>query len=136
MPDGLALNGVTGEISGTPTVDATFNFTVEVTDSSALPQTATQALALYVAPETLVITTASLPNGVQGTAYSQTVAATGGTSAIYVGDNRGGAAGRLGSQWCDRRDKRDSEPCRDVQLHGGGNGLGRDAAGSVTALSQ
>lgn len=32
LPDGLTLNTSTGEISGTPTVDATFNFTITVTD--------------------------------------------------------------------------------------------------------
>ena len=36
LPDGLALDTATGAITGTPTVDGTFNFTVEVTDSSAL----------------------------------------------------------------------------------------------------
>ena len=76
----VRLNTSTGEISGTPSVDAVFNFTVEVTDSSALPQTATDDLSITVAVETLVVTTASLPNGLEGAAYSETLAASGGTT--------------------------------------------------------
>ena len=64
---------------------ATFNFTVEVTDSSALPQTVTKALSIDIAPETLVITTVTLPNGTQGAAYSETLAATGGTLPVTRG---------------------------------------------------
>src|SRR3954452_9102075 len=33
LPDGLSLNSSTGEISGTPTVANTFNFTIKATDS-------------------------------------------------------------------------------------------------------
>lgn len=35
LPTGLSLNTSTGEISGTPTVAGTYNFTIEVTDSSS-----------------------------------------------------------------------------------------------------
>ena len=45
LPPGLTL-AASGVISGTPTTNGTFNFTVEVTD--ALSHTATQALALTV----------------------------------------------------------------------------------------
>ena len=44
-------------------------------------QTASSTLSLTILPATLTITTASLPNGTQGVAYSQTLAATGGTGA-------------------------------------------------------
>jgi PKD repeat protein len=80
LPDGLGLNGATGEISGAPTAYGTWAFTVEVTDSSAIPQTATQALSITVIPIPLIITTASLPDGQVGVAYSQTLAATGGAT--------------------------------------------------------
>ena len=34
LPDGLSLNTVTGEVSGTPTLEGTFNFVIEVTDAT------------------------------------------------------------------------------------------------------
>ncbi|HTK75119.1 MAG TPA: putative Ig domain-containing protein, partial [Gemmataceae bacterium] len=36
LPDGLALNAVSGTISGTPSASGTFNFTVEVADAAGL----------------------------------------------------------------------------------------------------
>jgi hypothetical protein len=80
LPAGLSLNSSTGEISGTPTAYGTSNFTVEVTDSQGSPDSDTQALSIYVAPEDLVITTTSLPDGTEGVAYSETLAATGGVT--------------------------------------------------------
>ncbi|MHC4714392.1 MAG: putative Ig domain-containing protein, partial [Planctomycetota bacterium] len=80
LPDGLGLNAATGEISGTPTAYGTWGFTVQATDSSAVPQTATQALAITINPAPLLITTASLPDGQIGVAYSQTLAAAGGVT--------------------------------------------------------
>ena len=68
LPAGLSLNSSTGEISGTPTAYGTSNFTVEVTDSDSPPATDQQALSIYVAPETLTITTTSLPDGQIGVA--------------------------------------------------------------------
>ena len=73
LPTGLTLSAA-GVISGTPTATGT-TFTVQVTDSI---QTKQQSLTITV-NAVLTITTASLPNGVQGTAYSQTLTATGGT---------------------------------------------------------
>lgn len=78
LPTGLILSGNT--ISGTPTSTGTFNFTVKVTDSTTpTAQTATQALSIVVSPA-LTITTASLANSVVNTSYSQTLAATNGTT--------------------------------------------------------
>jgi len=78
LPTGLSLNATIGVLSGTPTATGVFNFTVQVQDSYTPQQTDTQALSITVNPQ-LDITTASLPNGVQNTAYSQTLSATGGT---------------------------------------------------------
>jgi len=79
LPAGLTLSS-TGVISGTPTAAATTSFTVKVTDSAATPVSATKALTITVAATAgpLSITTTSLANGTVGTAYSQTLAATGG----------------------------------------------------------
>ena len=81
LPSGLALNPSTGVISGTPGVAVTATqLTFKVTDSSSPAQTATTALALTIVPQ-LVITTTTLPAGQVNTAYSLTLAATGGTGA-------------------------------------------------------
>jgi hypothetical protein len=79
LPAGLTLSSA-GTISGTPTgPSGTASFTVKVTDSSTMtPMTATQALSILVnLPAAPTITTTTLPAGVEGTAYSQMVAATG-----------------------------------------------------------
>jgi hypothetical protein len=47
LQSGLTLS-TSGQISGTPTILGTSNFTVQVTDSSAPAQTATQALSITV----------------------------------------------------------------------------------------
>jgi hypothetical protein len=78
LPAGLTLAG-TGVISGTPTVSGTFNFTVQVSDSSNPVQTKSAALSITVAPTQLEVTPTSLPAGTDGTAYTQTLHASGGT---------------------------------------------------------
>lgn len=84
LPPGLSLAGMTGQISGTPTTEGTFPFTVQVTDSSLLPpnqhpQTATQALSLTVGPpKPLSIVTSSLPQADTASLYSQTIITAGG----------------------------------------------------------
>ena len=79
LPAGLTL-ATTGVISGTPSSAGTANFTVEVKDSESTPQTATANLSVTVNPVSLSITTTSLPNGTVGTAYLQTVQASGGVA--------------------------------------------------------
>ena len=76
LPANLTL-AANGGVSGTPTATGTANFTVQVKDSSGA--TATQALSITVVPPPLTITTTSLPGGTEGTAYNQTLAASGGT---------------------------------------------------------
>ena len=76
LPGGLTLSAA-GVISGTPTNAGTFNFTVLVTN--ARTTTATRALSITVAAAPSV-TTATLAAGLIGTAYSQTLAATNGTT--------------------------------------------------------
>jgi len=80
LPPGLALDAVTGTISGTPTAAGAYSFTVDLTDSAGTPVTASKAFTLVVAsPPPLAITTASpLPNGLVQQPYSQTITATGG----------------------------------------------------------
>ena len=76
LPPGLVISGSTsGLISASPTAAGTFPVGISVTDSAS--KIGTRTLNLRVA-QPLVITTASLPNGFVGTAYAQTLAATGG----------------------------------------------------------
>src|SRR6266403_4878819 len=86
LPTGLTLSGA-GTISGTPAgPNVTANFTVKVTDSSTMtPMTATQALSIAISlPAPPSITTTTLAAGVEGTAYSQPVVATGGLGALTL----------------------------------------------------
>jgi len=79
LPSGLTFNTTTGGISGTPTVTGSFPFTVQATDSSATPNTGMRSYTLNVGGNVLTVNPSSLPAGTQGTAYNQTVSATGGT---------------------------------------------------------
>jgi Tol biopolymer transport system component len=77
-PVGLTL-GTNGDITGTPTTVITQDFTVEATSAG---QTGQRGLAITVWPP-LVVTTASLPNGVLNADYgTQSLAATGGTGSF------------------------------------------------------
>ncbi|MBQ7466385.1 MAG: putative Ig domain-containing protein, partial [Oscillospiraceae bacterium] len=70
MPDGLLLSD--SLITGTPTAAGSYTFTVWASETGG--GTAERQFTIVVG-ET-VITTASLPTAVVGTAYSQTLAAT------------------------------------------------------------
>jgi hypothetical protein len=80
LPGGLSLSGSTTNsvvISGTPTAQGSFTFTVKVTDSTGASATS-QSLTIKVS--NLAITTASpLPAGTQGAAYNLQLGASGGT---------------------------------------------------------
>ena len=74
LPTGLTLSEA-GVIFGTPTVANIFSFTVKATNSAGND---TKVLNITVtAPP--VITTTTLPNGITGTVYNQTLTATGTT---------------------------------------------------------
>jgi hypothetical protein len=71
-----------GVISGMPKASGTYTIMFKVTDSEAAPQTATKQFTFSVgaAITTLAISTSSVPAGKVNTAYSTTLAATGGTT--------------------------------------------------------
>jgi len=75
IPNGLSFNASTATLSGTPTTPGTFSLTIAVNDA-----TGRQAIAFFIVNivPPLVITTQTPAAGVQGTAYTQAFAATGG----------------------------------------------------------
>ena len=79
VPTGLTLNS-DGTWSGTTDANGTFNFTVTATDSNGC--TGSQAYTVNVTCPFMIFSPASLPDGTQGVAYSQTVTATNGVAPI------------------------------------------------------
>lgn len=75
LPAGLTLNVTNGVVSGTPTEVGNFTVTVQVTAQDG--DTETDDVVISIFP-VLSITAGALPGGVTGTAYSQTLQATGG----------------------------------------------------------
>ena len=89
LPGGLALS-TSGIISGMPSTDGTFNFTVKAANGTAPDATKALSIVIETAPPAgtaPTITTASLPNGQVGTVYSQTLAATGSTPITWSLDS-------------------------------------------------
>jgi len=79
LPAGLSLS-TTGTISGTPTAAGTTTFTVRATDAAGSGY-ADRALTITIAPQPtapVTITTTKLPDGNRLSAYSTTVATSGG----------------------------------------------------------
>lgn len=73
LPPGLSLSGAT--IAGTPATSGQYSFTVKVTDGTTSAQ---RQLAITIT-SAVAIASASLPGGTVGAAYSQSLAATGGS---------------------------------------------------------
>ncbi len=71
LPSGLTLNSATGAITGSPTMGGTFNFRISATSGSC---SGTRDYTVTIACAGVTITTASLPAGTAGNAYSQPIA--------------------------------------------------------------
>jgi hypothetical protein len=81
LPAGLFLNATTGTITGTPTDLGPTSPIFRLQDASSPPDAVQKPLTITITttPQPLVITTASLPNGVVNQPYpTTTLAATGG----------------------------------------------------------
>jgi hypothetical protein len=76
LPGGLTLDSA-GNLTGTPTASGSFRFTIQVTD--AAKNSAAGVFDLTIA-RSLIITPATLPDATLGTAYTQSLTATGGTA--------------------------------------------------------
>lgn len=82
LPSGLTLNTSTGAISGTPIGAGTFNFIITATDANGCPGSQPYSIVITGAATCPVITVnpATLPPGLLGMTYSQSVTAVGGTA--------------------------------------------------------
>lgn len=78
LPPGLTLDTSTGTISGTPTGTGSYTFAIGVTDTIA--GYSEREFTIELLPP-LQITTASLPSGQQGVAYSRNISGNGGKPA-------------------------------------------------------
>lgn len=96
LPAGLTLNP-SGIISGTPTTASiTSTFTVQVSDSSTSPNTATQSLTIQVAGTgSILITSPTLPDATVSTPYSGQLTATGGSGSYIWNISSGALPGGL-----------------------------------------
>jgi hypothetical protein len=79
LPAGLTLNASTGVISGTPTSSGTYSFTAKVTDSRGTTDTVTCSIAIAAVALDIQCGTCGNNRATAGTAYSSTLAATGGS---------------------------------------------------------
>ncbi|NID16463.1 putative Ig domain-containing protein [Luteibacter yeojuensis] len=82
LPNGLTLS-TAGVLSGTPTQAGSFPISIRANDSTtgpAAPYHNSQAYTLTIAPPTIALAPASLPNATVGTSYSQSLSASGGTA--------------------------------------------------------
>jgi alpha-tubulin suppressor-like RCC1 family protein/subtilisin family serine protease len=75
LPAGLAFNGSTGVLSGTPTTVGSYSFTIRVTGANAV---SVGRLFTVVINSPVSIVTTSLPSAAKGTAYSYNLAAANG----------------------------------------------------------
>jgi hypothetical protein len=82
LPPGQSVDQ-TGDLAGSPTQAGAYQFTVQLTDSSRPPQTATQAFTVTVTSPVQLATT-SLPDAIEGQPYSATLTATGGAGPPYT----------------------------------------------------
>ena len=77
LPPGMSINSNSGVITGTPTATGTFTIVVTVVDDLGGSDTQNYTLTIHPSP---TITTASLPSGEEGVAYSATLDANLGTT--------------------------------------------------------
>ena len=79
LPPGLRIDSADGVISGVVPDDRAGSFTVTVTAKDTTGATGSASFTWTVTPAPLEVTTTSLPGATLGSAYSATLAATGGT---------------------------------------------------------
>jgi hypothetical protein len=85
LPTGLSLSASSGAITGTPAASGVFNFRITATGSGAFSScSGFRDYSVTIACGTVTVNPASLPNGIMGTAYNQTVTASPADSYSYA----------------------------------------------------
>jgi hypothetical protein len=74
------LNANTGAITGTPSAAGSFSFDITATDSLGCTGSTSYTVNINASCPTITLSPATLPDGTVGTAYSQTVSASGGAA--------------------------------------------------------
>ena len=82
LPPGLTLNPSNGNISGTPTVNGRFDFTLQVTDQVPLSDAQNLTITINLPAPPSISTTSPLPSATVGVPYSLQLQATGGFGAL------------------------------------------------------
>jgi len=77
LPGGLSLSS-SGALTGTPMAVGSYSFTITVTDANNCTATIRYTLVISNTCSTITVNPPTLPAGTVGTAYSQTISATGG----------------------------------------------------------
>jgi len=82
LPTGLILNPATGAITGSPTTPGTFTFTITARDANGCSGSRfyTVNIASSATCQVITLSPGTLPPGMLGTPYSQSVTASGGTA--------------------------------------------------------
>jgi uncharacterized protein YhjY with autotransporter beta-barrel domain len=88
LAPGLSLNASSGAITGTPTTSGISNFAIRATDT--MGNVGTRGYTVNIGNNSLTLNPSSLPNGTQGTPYSQTLIVNGGTGPYSFAVSSGG----------------------------------------------
>ncbi|MBI3765430.1 MAG: putative Ig domain-containing protein [Ignavibacteriales bacterium] len=78
LPNGLTLSS-SGILSGAPALNGVYSFSITATDNYTCTETQAYTVNVNNCP-TIALAPNTLPNGLQGTPYSQTITASGGAS--------------------------------------------------------
>ena len=81
LPNGIVLDGVTGDLTGSPTTPGTFTFTITATDANGCQGNRAYTIVIAAANcPAITLAPTTLPSGTAGFFYSQAIVASGGAA--------------------------------------------------------